>query len=105
MADYRSDISPVEEYLLGQVEENEGPEAAKEMYDRLVSTFKDKEGQPELPPNEAKAARLRADRAERLIATWFEKDGWPRYIGRSTEEWIEGVAQDVREFYLESEYL
>lgn len=36
MADYRSDISPVEEYLLEQVEEKEGPKAASEVYRRLT---------------------------------------------------------------------
>lgn len=36
MADYRSDISPVEEYLLEQVAAEEGEDVAARMYDKLV---------------------------------------------------------------------
>jgi hypothetical protein len=36
VADYRSDISPVEELLLEELEEREGPKAAQKAYDRLT---------------------------------------------------------------------
>lgn len=37
MAEYRSDISPIEEFLLEKLEEEEGPEAAQKKYEEIVS--------------------------------------------------------------------
>lgn len=37
MGEYRDDISPIEEFLLDELEATEGPEAAAEMYGKLIT--------------------------------------------------------------------